>query len=60
MWEQYLVLRVGVDTDRIHDKAERLEHFTDPQLSERLDVETDDPKIDPHGRPIPAKRVEDA
>ena len=60
LWEQYLFSQVGVDADRIHDKAERLEHFTEPELRERLDAETDDPKIDPHGRPIPAERAEDA
>ena len=56
LWEQYLFSQVGVGADRIHDKAEQLEHFTDPELRERLDAETDDPKVDPHGRPIPAKR----
>ncbi len=53
LWEQYLVSRAGVDTDRIHDKAERFEHFTNPGLRDRLNTETDSPSIDPHGKPIP-------
>jgi len=56
LWEQYLVSRVGVDPERIHDKAEQFEHFTDTQLRARLDAETDGPQVDPHGRPIPQER----
>ncbi|MCD0460873.1 metal ABC transporter permease [Roseiconus lacunae] len=53
LWEQYLVDRAGRGTDRIHDQAERFEHFTDRELRERLSKQTDAPKEDPHGRPIP-------
>jgi manganese/zinc/iron transport system permease protein len=53
LWEQYLVTRAGVDTDRIHPKAESFEHFTDSRLRERLDAAMDAPRIDPHGSPIP-------
>lgn len=56
LWEQYLVSEVGVDSDRIHDKAERMEHFTDMKLRELLDAATDGAQIDPHGSPIPAER----
>ena len=56
LWEQYLVSEAGISVDRIHDKAERLEHFTDEQLRERLDEATETPKIDPHGSEIPAER----
>ena len=59
LWEQYLVSQVGVPTDRIHDKAEQLEHFTDPKLRERLDAETDQPRIDPHGSIIPDEQSGD-
>lgn len=55
LWEEYLTSRAGLDTGRIHDKAERFEHFTDPRLRERLDKETDAPRIDPHGKPIPTE-----
>lgn len=53
LWEQYLVTSAGLDTTRIHDKAEKLEHFTDRQLRDRLDQSTDQPAADPHGTPIP-------
>ncbi|MCC9603939.1 metal ABC transporter permease [Stieleria sp. JC731] len=53
LWEQYLVDQAGRDTDRIHDQAERFEHFTDRDLREQLAEQTDTPTQDPHGRPIP-------
>ncbi len=59
LWEQYLVSQAGVPAERIHDEAERLEHFTDRELRERLDEETATPQIDPHGRPIPPEDARD-
>ncbi|MEW4487870.1 metal ABC transporter permease [Thalassoglobus sp. JC818] len=56
LWEEYLVSHAGIDADRLHQKAERLEHFTDKDLRERLNHETNAPENDPHGRPIPAER----
>jgi manganese/zinc/iron transport system permease protein len=53
LWESYLVERLGAPAERIHTRAEALEHFTDPGLRERLDTETDSPRMDPHGREIP-------
>jgi manganese/zinc/iron transport system permease protein len=53
LWEQYLVTKAGLDTERIHDKAEQLEHFTDRQLRQQLHERTDAPVTDPHGSPIP-------
>ncbi|QDT09792.1 metal ABC transporter permease [Planctomycetes bacterium K23_9] len=56
LWEQYLVVETSTETDRIHDKAERFEHFTDRPLRDRLDRVTDAPDTDPHGRPIPSEK----
>ncbi|MGB7342925.1 MAG: metal ABC transporter permease [Pirellulaceae bacterium] len=56
LWEQYLVVETSAETDRIHDKAERFEHFTDRPLRDRLDRVTDAPETDPHGRPIPGEK----
>lgn len=53
LWEHYLISEAGVAAERIHDKAERLEHFTDTRLRERLGEETLSPPLDPHGSPIP-------
>jgi manganese/zinc/iron transport system permease protein len=53
LWEQYLVTAGGLAENRLHESAERLEHFTDDELRRRLDDETARPRIDPHGAPIP-------
>ena len=51
LWETYLTDRAGVDPDRVHDEAERLEHAHD--LNERLDDALGRPDVDPHGSTIP-------
>lgn len=56
LWEQYLVSLAGLEADRIHDKAERLEHFTGLELREQLQQATDSPSVDPHGAPIPPEQ----
>ena len=53
LWEQYLVSEADFAPDRIHDKAEQFEHFTDRQLRDQLDSETSRPERDPHGAAIP-------
>jgi len=53
LWESYLVSEVGLSSERIHDKAERFEHYTDRQLRDRLEREILTPHTDPHGSPIP-------
>ncbi|MCA9062380.1 MAG: metal ABC transporter permease [Planctomycetaceae bacterium] len=53
LWEQYLIDQAGVSMDRIHDQAERLEHYTGRDLRTRLDEQMSTPQTDPHGSPIP-------
>ncbi len=53
LWESYLQDQAGMSVDRVHQPAEKLEHFTDPQLREQLGKETEANITDPHGRPIP-------
>lgn len=53
LWESYLVQEVALQTDRIHDKAERWEHFTDRQLRDQLAGHATDNRRDPHGSQIP-------
>ena len=55
LWEQYLVSEGGVAVDRIHGQAEKLEHFTNRELRDRLDQVTAAPAIDPHGSRIPTE-----
>ena len=57
LWEQYLVSEGGVAVDRIHGQAEKLEHFTNRELRDRLDEVTAAPSTDPHGRRIPSERT---
>lgn len=49
LWEGYLVDRVGLSPDHVHETAEMLEHL---DLSARL-PEVIDIDIDPQGKPIP-------
>lgn len=56
LWEQYLVEHAELGSDRIHDKAEKLEHFTDRELRIRLDQETSASERDPHGSEIPPEK----
>ncbi|MFG0332330.1 MAG: metal ABC transporter permease, partial [Maioricimonas sp. JB049] len=44
LWEHYLVQEAQLPAERIHDKAERLEHFTDAAMRVRLDRATDAPQ----------------
>ncbi|MGN6133524.1 MAG: metal ABC transporter permease [Aureliella sp.] len=53
LWEQYLAAEAGLPESLLHEGAERLEHFTDRQLRERLHAETNAPVTDPHGKSIP-------
>ncbi len=53
LWEEYLVKQAGVGTDKIHQHAERLEHFTDARLRQRLNEDLATPEQDPHGSRIP-------
>lgn len=55
LWEHYLVSE-GISPDVIHRQAEKLEHYTDRELRDRLQVESAAPALDPHGSPIPEER----
>ena len=51
LWERFLWERLGLRPDHIHGTADKLEHFTSPEMIEAL-AQHDDSE-DPHGRPIP-------
>ncbi len=55
LWEQYLASHASIEPERLHDKAEQLEHFTDRSLRQQLSDATDSPELDPHGTRIPAE-----
>lgn len=58
LWESYLDTHFDLPRDHLHDAAERMEHFIDPQLQADLDAELAGRATDPHGKQIP--RVDEA
>jgi len=52
--ELYLVQALGYSWDEVHEEAERLEHHISEKLEARIAAALGNPKIDPHGDPIPA------
>lgn len=52
--ETYLVERLGLTWDEVHDEAEVLEHAVSDRLLTALDEALDHPVRDPHGDPVPA------
>lgn len=53
LWEFFLVSKLGMEWEKVHDIAEELEHVSSLELIEKLDTYLGHPKIDPHGDPIP-------
>ena len=53
LWEAYLVERLGLPIDHVHEPAERMEHFIGQELRERIAADLGESKQDPHGRSIP-------
>jgi ABC-type Mn2+/Zn2+ transport system permease subunit len=54
LWEAYLVQRLGLPADHVHEPATRMEHYIDRGLQEKIADAVAQPPIDPHGRNIPA------
>ena len=53
LWEQYLSVELSASDARLHAQAESLEHFTNSSMRVKLDAETGQSTLDPHGRSIP-------
>ncbi len=53
LWETYQVLELGRESARVHDSAERVEHFLAPALRKELESALGYVRSDPHGRHIP-------
>jgi DtxR family Mn-dependent transcriptional regulator len=53
LWEVFLVEKLGLRWDEVHDIAEQLEHVHSEILTEKLDAYLGHPRSDPHGDPIP-------
>ena len=55
LWECFLVQKLGLQWDEVHEIAEQLEHIESDILIDKLDAFLRFPKTDPHGDPIPDK-----
>lgn len=53
LWEFFLVTKLNMEWEKVHDIAEELEHVSSAELIEKLDRYLGNPRIDPHGDPIP-------
>jgi ABC-type Mn2+/Zn2+ transport system permease subunit/Mn-dependent DtxR family transcriptional regulator len=53
LWETYLVEKLGLTADQIHEQAEKYEHILTDEFLEKVDRRLGFPDIDPHGSPIP-------
>jgi DtxR family Mn-dependent transcriptional regulator len=56
LWEFFLVSKLGMEWEKVHDIAEELEHVSSPELINKLDDYLGKPKTDPHGDPIPNEK----
>lgn len=56
LWEYFLVTKLGMEWEKVHDIAEKLEHVSSPDLVNKLDAYLGKPKVDPHGDPIPDEK----
>ncbi|GIW92595.1 MAG: manganese ABC transporter permease [Pirellulaceae bacterium] len=53
LWESFLAERLDVPAARLHESAERIEHYLDSQMLDELEAELQLPERDPHGSLIP-------
>jgi DtxR family Mn-dependent transcriptional regulator len=53
--ELFLIEMLGYTWDEVHVEADRLEHVISEDFEERLAARLGDPRLDPHGDPIPTK-----
>ena len=51
--EMFLVEKMQLGWEDVHDIAEQIEHIQSPVFFEKMDEMLDYPKVDPHGSPIP-------
>lgn len=51
--EMFLVDKMKLGWEDVHDIAEQIEHIQSPVFFEKMDEILDFPKLDPHGSPIP-------
>ena len=57
LWETYLVNQIGLSAEQIHEDAEKYEHLLTDEMLDEVDKVLGFPTLDPHGSPIPQKKV---
>ena len=57
LWELYLTRRLELPRDHVHRDAEAMEHALSDDAVLRLEELLGFPAADPHGRPIPPRRI---
>jgi ABC-type Mn2+/Zn2+ transport system permease subunit/Mn-dependent DtxR family transcriptional regulator len=53
LWETYLVEKMGLTNEQIHEDAEKYEHILTDEMLDELEEKLGFPAHDPHGSPIP-------
>lgn len=56
--EAYLAEHLDYDWSEVHHEADTLEHHISEEFEQRIAAALDDPKVDPHGDPIPSEDLE--
>jgi manganese/zinc/iron transport system permease protein len=54
LWELYLVEYCGMAKERVHPRAEEMEHILTPEVEQKLAALLHNPSMDPHQQPIPS------
>lgn len=57
LWELYLSEHLEYPKEDIHKNAEEIEHLITPEIEEKLTKLLENPKMDPHNKPIPQKEL---
>lgn len=55
LMEMFLVEKMGFGWESVHEIAEQLEHVHSEVFFDKMDELLNNPKVDPHGEPIPNK-----
>ncbi len=56
LWETYLVEKMGLTTEQIHEDAEKYEHILTDEILDEMEEKLGFPVQDPHGSPIPKRK----
>lgn len=55
LWETYLVEKMGLTAEQIHEDAEKYEHILTDEIMDEMEEKLGYPAHDPHGSPIPKR-----